>query len=103
MQHVSEIQRQRALANEYPHHLARKGYAGLEAELLMEGIPLEELTLALLWVKARQGKDGSFKNPKVVKVNEKIVSALLTMLLPSRVINFSLCFTYVYCLHISKS
>ncbi|KAL6588176.1 hypothetical protein OROMI_001154 [Orobanche minor] len=78
MRKVQQMKRQR---NMYPHRLSRKGYAGLEEELLRaENLSDdEELERFFLWIEARKGKDGSFKDDatnnkadKIIQLKEKV-------------------------------
>lgn len=59
---------------EYNHRLSRKGYAGLEDELLEETMPGVEIDRSTLWKKARQDKHGNIPDPKVAEKAKLIVS-----------------------------
>ncbi|XP_040362268.1 uncharacterized protein LOC121049381 [Rosa chinensis] len=65
-QELRDAQIEKRKENRYPHRMARKGYANLEAKL-SESIPLEKLDRATIWVKALQDKNGCFKEPEVEK------------------------------------
>ncbi|KAL6579050.1 hypothetical protein OROMI_009266 [Orobanche minor] len=78
MRKVQQMKRQR---NMYPHRLSRKGYAGLEEELLRaENLSDdEELERFFLWIEERKGKDGSFKDDatknkadEIIQLKEKV-------------------------------
>ncbi|KAI7750443.1 hypothetical protein M8C21_004696, partial [Ambrosia artemisiifolia] len=66
--------------NIYNHHLSRKGYARLQAELMAEtGKTEEEIDRAMLWKKARERKSGGFdKHVQVVvdKINHWVLAVL---------------------------
>ncbi|KAM5573609.1 hypothetical protein ABKV19_013246 [Rosa sericea] len=70
-QELRDAQIEKRKENRYPHRMARKGYANLEAEL-SESMPLQKLDRATMWVKARQDKNGCFKEPEVEKTAKRI-------------------------------
>ncbi|KAI5328234.1 hypothetical protein L3X38_027631 [Prunus dulcis] len=63
---VHSEQSQRREKCEHNHRLSRKGYVGLEDQL-EETMPGEEIDQSLLWKKAREDKQGSIPDPKVVE------------------------------------
>ncbi|XP_040367479.1 uncharacterized protein LOC112180552 [Rosa chinensis] len=70
-QEIREAQIAKRKENKYPHRMSRKGYANLMEEL-SESVPLQELDRATMWIKARQDRNGNFKQPEVEKKAEKI-------------------------------
>ncbi|XP_040364380.1 uncharacterized protein LOC121049956 [Rosa chinensis] len=68
---IREAQIAKRKENKYPHRMSRKGYANLMEEL-SESVPLEELDRTTMWIKARQDRNGNFKQPEVEKKAEKI-------------------------------
>ncbi|XP_040375666.1 uncharacterized protein LOC121053154 [Rosa chinensis] len=68
---VREAQIMKRKENKYPHRMARKGYANLQEEL-SESMPLEQLDRATMWIKARQDKNGQFKQAEVEETAKKI-------------------------------
>ncbi|RVW11876.1 hypothetical protein CK203_085683 [Vitis vinifera] len=67
-----EIQKERRKRNIYNHHLSRKGYAGLEEEMMVASGSTETIDRSILWKKAREKKDGTF-DEVAIPVIEKIV------------------------------
>ncbi|KAL6321683.1 hypothetical protein AAG906_031192 [Vitis piasezkii] len=55
----------------YNHHLSRKGYAGLEEEMMVASGLTETIDRSILWKKAREKKDGTF-DEVAIPVIEKI-------------------------------
>ncbi|RVW80061.1 hypothetical protein CK203_052395 [Vitis vinifera] len=51
-----EIQKERRKRNIYNHHLSRKGYAGLEEEMMVASGSTETIDRSILWKKAREKK-----------------------------------------------
>ncbi|XP_040367463.1 uncharacterized protein LOC112179893 [Rosa chinensis] len=70
---MRKTQQLRRRKNKYPHRMSRKGYAGLEDEL-SESMEEEEIDRATLWIKARQTKQGTFKDEETKQCAEKIVT-----------------------------
>ncbi|PRQ58873.1 putative Ulp1 protease family catalytic domain, putative transposase, Ptta/En/Spm, plant [Rosa chinensis] len=68
---VREAQIMKRKENKYPHRMARKGYANLQEEL-SESVPLEQLDRATMWIKARQDRNGQFKQAEVEETAKKI-------------------------------
>ncbi|XP_062027082.1 uncharacterized protein LOC133743232 [Rosa rugosa] len=68
---VREAQIMKRKENKYPHRMARKGYANLQEEL-SKSMPLEQLDRATMWIKARQDKNGQFKQAEVEETAKKI-------------------------------
>ncbi|RVW69555.1 hypothetical protein CK203_059353 [Vitis vinifera] len=66
-----EIQKERRKRNIYNHHLSRKGYAGLEEEMMVASGSIETIDRSILWKKAREKKDGTF-DEVAIPVIEKI-------------------------------
>ncbi|RVW30053.1 hypothetical protein CK203_113444 [Vitis vinifera] len=66
-----EIQKERRKRNIYNHHLSRKGYAGLEEEMMVASGSTETIDRSILWKKAREKKDGTF-DEVAIPVIEKI-------------------------------
>ncbi|KAK9947973.1 hypothetical protein M0R45_003566 [Rubus argutus] len=71
-QELREIQIEKRKENKYPHRMARKGYANLQEEL-SETLTEEELDRATMWIKARQDKNGNFKQEEVEQKAKKII------------------------------
>ncbi|XP_059592843.1 uncharacterized protein LOC104878643 [Vitis vinifera] len=72
-QEYREAQKQRRKKHIYNHHLSRKGYAGLEEEMMIEAGSTESIDRSLLWKRAMQKKDGSYDDvvlPVVEKIDE---------------------------------
>ncbi|RVW72464.1 hypothetical protein CK203_060492 [Vitis vinifera] len=72
-QEYREVQKQRRKKHIYNHHLSRKGYAGLEEEMMIEAGSTESIDRSLLWKRAMQKKDGSYDDvvlPVVEKIDE---------------------------------
>ncbi|KAL6333211.1 hypothetical protein AAG906_028394 [Vitis piasezkii] len=72
-QEYREVQKQRKEKHIYNHHLSRKGYAGLEEEMMIEVGSTESIDKSLLWKRAMQKKkkNGSYDDV-VIPVVEKI-------------------------------
>ncbi|PRQ35394.1 putative transposase, Ptta/En/Spm, plant [Rosa chinensis] len=68
---VREAQTMKRKENKYPHRMACKGYANLQEEL-SESMSLEQLDRATMWIKARQDKNGQFKQAEVEETAKKI-------------------------------
>eukprot|EP00261_Vitis_vinifera_P021375 XP_010652578.2 PREDICTED: uncharacterized protein LOC104879870 [Vitis vinifera] len=66
-----EIQKERRKRNIYNHHLSRKGYAGLEEEMMVASGSTETIDRSILWKKAREKKDDTF-DEVAIPVIEKI-------------------------------
>eukprot|EP00261_Vitis_vinifera_P032254 XP_019073497.1 PREDICTED: uncharacterized protein LOC104878021 [Vitis vinifera] len=66
-----EIQKERRKRNIYNHHLSRKGYAGLEEEMMVASGSTKTIDRSILWKKAREKKDGTF-DEVAIPVIEKI-------------------------------
>ncbi|XP_024190454.1 uncharacterized protein LOC112194446 [Rosa chinensis] len=68
---LHEKQKRKRALSKYPHRLSRKGYAGLEEELSAT-MDEAELDRATMWIKARQDKNGGFKDPLVEEKAKEI-------------------------------
>ncbi|RVW69708.1 hypothetical protein CK203_060599 [Vitis vinifera] len=66
-----EVQKERRKKHIYNHHLSRKGYAGLEEEMMVASGLTETIDRSILWKKAREKKDGTF-DEVAIPVIEKI-------------------------------
>ncbi|WJZ82942.1 hypothetical protein VitviT2T_002663 [Vitis vinifera] len=66
-----EIQKEIRKKNIYNHHLSRKGYDGLEEEMMVASGSIETIDRSILWKKAREKKDGTF-DEVAIPVIEKI-------------------------------
>ncbi|RVW87691.1 hypothetical protein CK203_057234 [Vitis vinifera] len=73
-QEYREVQKQRRKKHIYNHHLSRKGYAGLEEEMMIEAGSTKSIDRSLLWKRAMRKKDGSYDDV-VLPVVEKIVKS----------------------------
>ena len=71
---VHSEQKQRREKLEYNHRLSRKGYVGLEDQLVETMPDIEEIDRAVLWKKAREDKTGNIPDPKVAEKAKIIVS-----------------------------
>ncbi|KAL6340566.1 hypothetical protein AAG906_010474 [Vitis piasezkii] len=67
-----EAQKERRKKHIYNHHLSRKGYAGLEEEMMVASGLTKTIDRSILWKKAREKKDGTFDEVPI-PVIEKIV------------------------------
>ncbi|XP_059590774.1 uncharacterized protein LOC100261851 isoform X3 [Vitis vinifera] len=68
-----EIQKERRKRNIYNHHLSRKGYAGLEEEMMVASGSTETIDRSILWKKARKKKDDTFDEvarPVIEKIDK---------------------------------
>ncbi|RVW67500.1 hypothetical protein CK203_063103 [Vitis vinifera] len=66
-----EVQKERRKKHIYNHHLSRKGYAGLEDEMMATSGYTEIIDRSILWKKAMEKKDGTY-DEVVIPVVEKI-------------------------------
>ncbi|RVW70445.1 hypothetical protein CK203_058330 [Vitis vinifera] len=66
-----EVQKERRKKHIYNHHLSRKGYAGLEDEMMATTGYTEITDRSILWKKAMEKKDGTY-DEVVIPVVEKI-------------------------------
>ncbi|KAL6345336.1 hypothetical protein AAG906_015819 [Vitis piasezkii] len=66
-----EVQKERRKKHIYNHHLSRKGYAGLEDEMMATTGYTEIIDRSILWKKAMEKKDGTY-DEVVILVVEKI-------------------------------
>ncbi|RVW63381.1 hypothetical protein CK203_060588 [Vitis vinifera] len=72
-----EVQKERRKKHIYNHHLSRKGYAGLEDEMMATTGYTEIIDRSILWNKAMEKKDDTY-DEVVIPMVEKIVKALGT-------------------------
>ncbi|KAL6334208.1 hypothetical protein AAG906_006801 [Vitis piasezkii] len=66
-----EVQKERRKKHIYNHHLSRKGYVGLEDEMMATTGYTEIIDRSILWKKAMEKKDGTY-DEVVIPVVEKI-------------------------------
>ncbi|RVW13108.1 hypothetical protein CK203_108685 [Vitis vinifera] len=66
-----EVQKERRKKHIYNHHPSRKGYAGLEEEMMVASGLIETIDQSILWKKVREKKDGTF-DEVAIPVIEKI-------------------------------
>ncbi|KAH6754815.1 hypothetical protein C2S53_020112 [Perilla frutescens var. hirtella] len=71
-QKVSQEQKERRRKNLYPHHLSRKGYAGLREQMKDKLTGDEEIDRAMLWKQARANKKGEFEGEHLTRTIIKI-------------------------------
>ncbi|RVW77665.1 hypothetical protein CK203_053390 [Vitis vinifera] len=62
-----EVQKERRKKHIYNHHLSRKGYAGLEDEMMATTGYTEIIDRSILWKKAMEKKDGTYDEDKMLK------------------------------------
>ncbi|KAH6777023.1 hypothetical protein C2S51_008335 [Perilla frutescens var. frutescens] len=62
---VSEEQKDQRWKNIYPHHLSRRGYAGLREEMKSQLSGDEELDRAMLWKQTRKNKKSEFDSEEL--------------------------------------
>ncbi|XP_058185923.1 uncharacterized protein LOC131303148 [Rhododendron vialii] len=68
----SEEQRGRHSFNKYPCRLSRKGYIGLEEELMSKNPANQKFDRSFMWKKGRQNKKGEYNNEEIAQQVAKI-------------------------------